>query len=144
MMNHSCVFAISKDISYPLIKAQLFMEIEFGTPSKGCRNYGICNMTPLNPSCKIISLTGKKSWAIVTVHDHTHIEITFLRRSLNIRTYQRLFSGDSFLVEEDYHYKSHNTEGDYFSIFKGNYLILRYNDFINVVFKAPGTETTSS
>ena len=121
----------NKDISIETIKAQILMEIEFGSPSKKCKNYGICNMMPLRGESVIKPNLDKKSTGLVTIYENNHVEIDFFKYSLGSSTYLKFFQRNSFLIEEQFNFSRDKIE---FSICEGEYLMIKSNNFIEIDF----------
>ena len=119
------------------IKTQLLMEIEFGTPSSGCQNFGICNMIPLEEEFIIKATDKKGSKAMLTVFVFDRIEIDFFKHSMNLHNIAKFFGGESFTVEESYacHIKISEKEHLNFEIKNGHYPIIDCNTLLKVKFE---------
>ena len=105
---------------------QFIAEVEFGIPSKDCRNFGICRINIYGEygNCK------HAAQAIVSIFNQ-NIELDFLKSTINSATYKKFFSKERFLVVEEFLYKKGNYS---FYIRKGNYPIIENDSLIKVVF----------
>ena len=115
------------------IKSQFLAEVEFGMPSKQCRNFGICRIMPLGEEDRLKDFDCSKAVAIVTVFDQSTIELDFLRCTVSSIDYEIFFSKGRFLVEEEYRYTAEGLENRHFNVQKGQYLISENNSLIKVL-----------
>ena len=130
-MKSSLTTVFEKNIDKQMIQDQLLMEIELGTPSKNCQNYGICNMAPLKDHISIEPGTDRKSKGLISIYDKNYLEIDFFRYSLNKSTYLKFFRKDFFVVEEQFQFVNERYE---FYIREGNYTIVEGRNSIMVIF----------
>ncbi|MEO1515858.1 MAG: hypothetical protein AAFV95_12625 [Bacteroidota bacterium] len=122
------------------INAQFIAGVELGVPSRKCRNFGICRITPIEGltasqwrSDKLQSCQAPFK-GIVTVLDDQSVEIDFMKESISEENVDKYFSGTHFLMEEAFHF-TYETDSDYnFSIAKGKYPIYRTGQLIKVAF----------
>lgn len=127
--------AIQADkIKYPKIKYQFSAEIEFGMPSKECKNFGICRINPLRRGP---AESSKGNLAVVTLLETGDVEMAFLRDSLRPNSYEKFLAAEHFLVEEDYYFHSAENEAYNFTIKKGWHTIQERASLVMVNFEAP-------
>lgn len=117
----------------PDIKSQFIAEVEFGMPSKQCRNFGICRITPIGGEKPLQDFSNSQAVAIVTIFDQHIIELDFLRCTINATDYRMFFSKGSFLVEEDYDHSKRSGTPNQFTVLKGQYMVDENNSLIKVV-----------
>lgn len=120
------------NLKYPKIKNQFLAEVEFGMPSKECRNFGICRITPIRG---VVSPERKRSQAIITLLNNNHLEMDFLKAFLSKKNYEKFLAKKKFLVEEDYHYSANEDQHLNFRILKGEYFIKERSSLISIVFQ---------
>jgi len=109
---------------------QFFADVEFGILGKNCKNYGICRIDIVD---KIDQLpkTGKGR-AIITVHNRNLIEMVFLRNSITSYNYQKYFSTNYFLIQEDYNSVLDNNIK--ISLLAGRYITFESKHYIKIIF----------
>lgn len=118
----------------PTMVAQYLADVEFGVPSQKCKNFGICAIVSSICDQPIQLSSNRKSRAIVTVFGQNHVELDFLRASLNDHTFASFFASDKFLVEEDFKGETPIPSNFSFSILAGEYTILDNSAMLKVVF----------
>ncbi len=123
----------TQDIQVSGIKTQFIAEVEFGRPSKDCRNFGICRIHPVGEYQKICTCSEEHTFAIVTVFDQNYVEFDFLRQSICSNDYKKFFSKGKFKVEEDFKYVQAEDDAHHFIIAKGEYYIFEDNSIIKIV-----------
>lgn len=114
------------------IKTQFLATVEFGVLSKNCRNYGICRVQPIS------ALNGVKRGdvvGIITVYDRCHLEIGFLKKYLGRINYNKYFSKNYFLIQEDYRFTEEELGVCPFTIPRGVYAIEESDSMIRVIFQ---------
>ena len=116
---------------------QLIMEIEFGTPSSRCQNFGVCNITPFNKGYQVPIMPNGISLGLVTIYGLRKVEINFFKNSLTQYSYDRYFSSNYFLVEEDYKHPTqhNNSKRILFEIKEGKYAVENNNSLLKVSFQ---------
>jgi len=115
------------------IKSQFLAEVVFGRPSKDCVNFGICRIESLGAPSKNCNCKSQCSQGIVSIFNPTHIEIDFLKSTVNATTYQQFFANKRFIVEEKFLYQKENCS---FYIGVGNYPIIENDSLIKVIFSS--------
>ncbi len=124
-------------IPTPEIKTQFFAELEFGMPSKKCKNFGICNLNPIRWENQTDHQQKGDALAIVTVFRNNYVELDFLRTSLSPAIYQKFLAQGEFLVEEDFHFTRSIEKDFHFTVRKGRYRIYENSSLIKVVLRLP-------
>jgi len=114
------------------IKTQFLAEVVFGRPSKECVNFGICRIEALGELPKDCSCKSQCAQGIVSIFNPTHIEIDFLKSTINTTTYQQYFADKRFIIEEEFLHKEENCS---FYIGVGNYPIIENDSLIKVIFR---------
>ena len=119
------------------VKFQLLMDIEFGTPSSGCKNLGICNMSPVKNDFFISNSINQKSKALVSFYNFDHIRIDFFKKSMTDKTQKKFFGQNFFSIQESFEYQGDWNEGNVFNFLleKGEYAIKDYDSLFQVYFK---------
>ena len=116
------------------IKAQFVAEVEFGIPSKNCKNFGICRIHPIGSTQNLCTCSHSGVFAVITVYSD-YAELDFLRHSISPESYSKYFSSGKFLVQEDFEYSEMENERTHFSICKGEYYVVENNSMIKVLFR---------
>lgn len=118
------------------IETQFVAEVEFGMPSKKCNNFGICRITPIGQAKKVCTSCSKTNkYVVVTVYNKDHIEMDFLRHSIDPDVYKRHFSTGKFLVEEDFMYDFVENKNHHFKVKKGSYYVIENSSMFKIVFR---------
>lgn len=125
------------------IKIQVLAEIEFGVPSKKCRNFGICRINLLrkkdiehtipfnrNGHCKTDRVGG-----VITLLENGNTEISFLKYDIRKYNKQKYFVSNKFLIQEDTFLLIQDHPRIEMKIKKGEYPIKKTETFISVFFK---------
>ena len=120
------------NLKCPKIKTQFLAAIEFGMPSKECRNFGICRINPIRG---VAFSEKKKRRAIVTLLDNDHLEMNFLKASIPTEDYQKFLSNKKFLVEEAYTFNNQEDQTLSFKILPGRYFINEQSSLISITFQ---------
>ncbi len=120
------------NLKYPKIKNQFLAAIEFGMPSKQCKNFGICTIAPIRG---MVFSKKKKRKAIVTLLDNDHLEISFTKTSISIKDYQKFLANKNFLVEEAYTFKDKENQALSFRILPGSYFINEQASLFSITFQ---------
>jgi len=124
----------------PAIKLQFMAGIELGVPSKDCKNFGICRITPVGKTNALPNRSkeecgcGDQCRGVVTVLESNEVEICFLRKTINSADYSKYFMSGYFLVEEDHSFPDENNLPEQIQIFKGEYPVSIDASLIRVVF----------
>lgn len=118
----------------PTMVAQYLADVEFGVPSKKCKNFGICAIISSNGNQPVQLSGNRKSRTVVTVFGQNHVELDFLRASLNEHTFASFFAKGTFLVEEDFIGETPVPSSFPFCIQRGEYAIWNNNTMLKVVF----------
>ena len=126
------VQANNLNLKYPKIKSQFLASIEFGMPSKECRNFGICRINPIRG---VAFPEKKKRKAIVTLLDNHQLEMSFLKTSISTRDYQKFLANKRFLVEEAYLFNNQEDQALSFKILPGRYFINEQSSLISITFQ---------
>lgn len=92
-------------------RIQILASVEFGMPSKNCRNFGVCRIDALkdidlfNRLAKEPDLTSVVI-ALLTLDnsDSTELELSVFRSTISNAAQSYFFSKDSFLVQEEFHF----------------------------------------
>ncbi|MEM6320175.1 MAG: hypothetical protein AAF960_21065, partial [Bacteroidota bacterium] len=116
-------------------------EVEFGNPkTKDCRNFGICRIHAIGKTKynNKESCQGCTTIAKITVFNRHHVAMDFLQSHLPAHVYQKYFSTNAFLVNEDYQYTSEDGTLN-FTIPKGRYPIRKKSRLFKVIFKVVGS-----
>lgn len=136
------------------IKSQFLAEVEFGVPSKKCRNFGICRISPVgkykmnhpgaslekpkecacdkNKSCT--ALCSCRIEGIVSLFEDGKVEMCFLRSGIDDTDFTKHFGSGSFMVEEDYVFLGEEPVNVNFEIKKGTYSVVLNKTLIKVFF----------
>ncbi len=126
------VHANNLNLKYPKIKNQFLAAIEFGMPSKECRNFGICQINPIRG---MAFPEKKKRKAIVTLLDNNQLEMSFLKASIPSKDYQNFLAKKDFLVEESYTFRDKVKLALSFRILPGRYSINEQSSLISITFQ---------
>jgi len=124
------------------IISQFITEVEFGAPSKDCRNFGICRIHVISKSTSIKEYNLKSckcnhACALISFTNHQNIEMIFFKNSLSSKSIHKFFHEKYFKVEEDFYFNSSVQPKHSFSdckIKKGAYPIIETIGSYIVVF----------
>lgn len=121
------------------IQTQFVAEVEFGMPSRKCRNFGICRIHPLTDNfqetfcgCKA---DANRSSAVITVYNPNYIEFDFLKNSISAKDYDKFFSDGKFKIREQYSFSYFDDQKTNFTITIGEYYVIENNSMLKVVFQ---------
>ena len=125
---------------FAAIKLQFFAGIELGVPSKDCRNFGICRITPVGELESPADRLGKRCGCnqckgVITVLENNDVEISFLRKTITASDYNKYFVSGYFLVDEDHSFPGENGEPDQIQIQKGKYPVSIDTSLIKIAFR---------
>ena len=124
------------------VNAQFIADVEFGVPSKNCKNFGICRINPIKDSnslnkqekenecegCK----NSKAVKSVISILKNGVVKISFLRFFVTELKQTNHFEKGRFIVEEDFNFSMN--EDVHFQIKKGIYAIRLSTAFITVIF----------
>ena len=121
---------------FPAIKMQFFAGVELGVPSKKCKNFGICRITPIGMLEEAIFESNCKCQCkgILTLLEDDTIELYFLKRSINPADLKKHFSSGKFWVEEDFFFNFPKDDIYSFRIKSGVYPVTVSNSLVQVKF----------
>ena len=119
------------------IKAQFLAEIEFGMPSRKCKNYGICNINPIRSEELSQRKNKAKAVALITLYNAEHVEFDFAKAYLSSADHEKFFKKETFLVNEDYVFEQDEKIPSEFTVKKGSYKILESRTSIKVICRYP-------
>lgn len=84
---------------------ELIVSVQFGMPSKNCRNFGICRIEKFDSVQKIedqiIAPKERVGLAILTVYKDWYLTFKFLKIGITEDTIKKFFIDKTFLIEED-------------------------------------------
>ncbi len=127
------------------VKFQFIADVEFGVPSRNCRNFGICRINPTKNSKSLSSQTiddqckgckkDKHVKSVISIMNNDVVEISFLKFYINELDYYNHFNTGKFIVEEDFDFSMEGKPTISFKIKKGLYSVKLNETFITVVFE---------
>ncbi len=127
------------------VKIQFIADVEFGVPSKKCRNFGICRINPIKNSNSLSSQEidakcggckkNKAVESVISILNNDVVEISFLRFYINELDHYDHFNTGRFIVEEDFDFLMEGKSIISFKIKKGLYPVKLSEAFITVVFE---------
>jgi len=119
------------------IKIQFLADIEFGIPSKKCKNFGICRINPINSTQSTDEKKCCKSAlvkAIVTLFNENHVELDFLKSTIATEVYQKFFQDNYFLVQEIFQDNFYGNANYNCTILPGKYRAIENNGLIKIIY----------
>lgn len=120
----------------PEVKIQFLAEVQLGIQSNNCRNFGICNISPIGYEGPKRCCGGKSVIAVTTIFNNNRMDLDFLSSSIPLPVYWKTFSTEKFLVQEKYQFYYDREMELKVDITPGTYKIEERAGFIKVKFRS--------